>query len=471
MKKITSVLAALIAAAALSVNVAADPEPAPVPGADPGAAAITGDYGNASASNTSFSFNKYLVLDKNANVPNTEFTFTIVPDPATVTTHLTEEKVELYQGVTATVGGVTYPKFTDGTASFVEGMPTTAGGTAATFTNNKGDTTATIGITSDTSKKYATDGLIVDFSNIVFEEPGVYRYKVTEILPTTGGAYTPLTETERTLDVYVGDTETKTSGSTYTNLAIEGYVLYDSVVSGATLNFGTEEAAADGVGYNESELLTGVGKKSSGFVNNYETHNLTIGKEVSGNQASKDKYFKFTVTIGNAVKGDKYTVAVLKSEEDTANRVFANADESVVANAATTVSGSNVKELEVGDGGTVTQDFYLHDGQYITICGLGKGVEYSVEENEEDYTKTKRIAQGLSSLNWDGTSGFDALLDDVSGSIEGADIHTGYTNSRTGFVPTGVILSVAAPAAIGVVVIGGIIYLAVRRRKEEDEEE
>ncbi len=469
MKKRRTFITAIAALTAISMGMAgfsgtvwADP-PA-------GATDISGEYGNTSGANTTFTFNKYLIFDKNARVPNTEFTFSIAPAGIN-TVHLTEQNVELYDGL----AGVT---FTDNKGTFTESMTEDAktGGTPAEFTNNKG-AGASIGITDDASEKYAVDSVILDFSNVEFKEPGVYRYTVTETAPT--GAYTAETETQRTLDVYVVDKETVKGGSTYTELEIEGYVLYDKVMTEAALNFDTD-GAATGIGYNPSEVKSGNGKKSSGFVNSYETHNLTIGKEVSGNQASRDKYFAITVEISNATVGDKYTVAVEKDDEDTANGVFANADASVPenVNTATTVSGENVKSLTVENGGTVTKTFYLHDGQYITICGLGKDVHYKVTEDAENYTSTDKIAKldaagrPLSSLDWDPSSeGCDALENPTEGDIEGADIHTGFTNSRSGAIPTGVILSVAAPATIGIVVVAGIIYLVAKRRKDDDSEE
>lgn len=470
--KTRRIAAALLAAAA--VFTAAVPKAMADDDEPTGAKTITGTYGNPSEANTSFSFNKYLVLDKNANVPNTEFTFAIEPDSDVENPiHLTETNVELYQGITTEADNKTYPLFSDGSAVFTDETPVNEGGVPAEFTDNKGDAD-TIKIVDDTSKKYAVDGLTLDFSNVEFLEPGVYRYKITETVPSTGSAYTPKTETERTLDVYVIDTNDAKTESTYTKLAIQGYVLYDKVLdsTAAPLNY-SETAAVEGIGYNESEVVTASGKKSSGFVNEYDTHNLTIGKEVSGNQASKDKYFKFTVKIENAVEGDVYTVAVEKSEEDVANGVFANADPTVIPNNATTVSGNNVKSIEVKEGGVAEQDFYLHDGQYLTICGLGKGVKYTVTEDSEKYTKVEKITEELSSLDWDASSeGYDALDDDLTGNIADADIHTGFTNTRNGSIPTGVLLSVAAPAVIGIGVLGGIIFLAVKRsRKDDDEDE
>ena len=41
-------------------------------------------------------------------------------------------------------------------------------------------------------------------------------------------------------------------------------------------------------------------KKSQGFTNSFDTSDLTLRKQVTGNQASRDKYFEFTLNIDKA---------------------------------------------------------------------------------------------------------------------------------------------------------------------------
>ena len=51
------------------------------------------------------------------------------------------------------------------------------------------------------------------------------------------------------------------------------------------------------------------------------------------------------------------------------------------------------------------------------------------------------------------------------------DVDAAFTNTRKGTIPTGILLSVAAPAGVGVVVIGGIAYLLIKNKRRESEEE
>ena len=49
-------------------------------------------------------------------------------------------------------------------------------------------------------------------------------------------------------------------------------------------------------------------------------------------------------------------------------------------------------------------------------------------------------------------------------------IYTGFTNDRSGVIPTGVILSVAPWAIAGVVILAGVVFFAIRSRKKYEEE-
>ena len=54
--------------------------------------------------------------------------------------------------------------------------------------------------------------------------------------------------------------------------------------------------------------------------------------------------------------------------------------------------------------------------------------------------------------------------------ITDKDVYTGYKNSKSGAIPTGVILSVAPWVIAGAVIIVGIVFLVIRSRKKYDAE-
>ena len=116
------------------------------------------------------------------------------------------------------------------------------------------------------------------------------------------------------------------------------------------------------------------------------------------------------------------------------------------------------------------------DGQYITITGLAKNMTYALSENSEEYTSADGISVSLSGIDKNGDDNEDALTDDVSGTIiedtQGnlISVYTGFTNTKEGIIPTGVILSVAPWAIAGVVILAGVVFFAIRSRKKYEEE-
>ena len=287
----------------------------------------------------------------------------------------------------------------------------------------------TAGLPSDTDtatagQQYATQTAKVDFSGISFTEPGIYRYIVTETATTNQGVTNDESET-RTLDVYVTDND----GA----LEVSSYVLHTGTDAPAA---GADKGSAD-----VSNTGDKLGDKSAGYTNTYDTSNLTFSKTVSGNQASRDKYFAFTVTISGAVAGTVYDVDLTKADVN----ISAN------PNDATTCIGNAVTQpqrLTVPADGTVTQVFYLQHGQEITIKGLAKGTEYAVTENPEDYKQT--------------------APDNASGTIVSEDVTAAFTNTRSGVIPTGVLLTVAPFAAIMAVGAVGILVMVGKKRKRAE---
>ena len=403
-----SVLASALAAAPLSVS----------------AAGTNYSTSLTDASINTTSFTKYLVMESDANVPNTTFSFTVAP------------------------GSPVAASATDGTLAVLAGIGNPVIGSAAftaedTTTLEAGANEAVVFKTeATTDEKYAEKTVSIDFSAVPFVEPGVYRYIITENVNTSAGI-TNDAVTTRTLDVYVEDASDDSGKA----LKITGYRMYSGTITTAPKADGTQSAVT----------------KSDSFTNSYETHNLTFGKEVTGNQGSKDKYFCFTLSISNATPGTVYTVDLSRADGTSGTN-----DATIEANQGQT----NAPSLTVHDNGSVTKTYYLQDGQYITIQGLAPGTQYTLGENSEDYTSTTRISASVSSLDWDASvEGNDALSDPANGAIESADIHTGFTNDRSGTIPTGILMSIAKPAILGIVILACIAFLIIRSRKHAAEDE
>ena len=353
---------------------------------------------------TSTTFDKYLVMDSDANVPNAEFAFTISAgtpiSAASGTMEVLAGPVEANAPVITSTAVFT-PQ--DTTYSTVQG----------------GDI-----LTLDTGEKYAVKTLTVDFRGVSFDEPGIYRYVISETPLADAGPITQ-DDTDKILDVYVVDN----NGS----LEVASYVMHTSTDAPAAGSAnGSGDVAAQGDALSD---------KVSGFINTYSTKDLTLTKLVSGNQASKDKYFRFTLEITGAGSGSRLTVDVTES-----------ADQAPLANSATVYSASamttanSVTELVCDEDGAVTQDFYLKHGQTITVRQLPEGASYTVTEVAEDYLSA--------ALNTVDASAYQAN----SGVISTDDVHTGFQNTREGVIPTGIAMSIAPYLCIGLLGAAGLIF-------------
>lgn len=374
------------------------------------------NYGSQIGGTKRTTFDKFLVMDQQANVPNVSFTYKVTAGKAKAY-DAAKKNVQILAGVDAdkvTMAGVG----TDAanTIKYAPGDATVQDANALVKNYDKA------------TEKYAKKTAILDFSKCNFTEPGIYRYIITE--SGTNQAVTNDEDATRVVDVYVND-DSSADGK---KLTIAGYVLHSNesdIKAGDDL--GSTNANPDG--------------KSQGFTNEYDTSDLTFKKEVSGNQASHDKYFKFTVTIKDAVPGTVYNV----------NRL--NADKTSKSNAATITENAgktNPDKFTVGTDGTVTQEFYLQHGQEITIQGIAKDSKYSVTENKEDYKSTAAVVADYTAP--------------ANGTIESADLKTSYLNTRAGVIPTGVIMTVAPFAAVTLLGAAGMVKIRMSKKREEDEE-
>ena len=346
---------------------------------------------NTPVSGGTETFNKYLVMDADANVPNVTFEFDIMAGTAQ----------EASGGSPAIYAGVTPDLITVSDAPFTTGDVTTNGVTPDN--------------TGSAAQKYATKSVTVDLSEVTFSNPGIYRYIITENATSQNGITNDTTNT-RTLDVHVAYKE----GSD-TILEVTDYAFY---LTAPTTNDDFKNTA-----------------KVYGFTNTYATNNLTLEKQVTGNQGDRDKYFKFTVSITGAVAGTVYDVDL------------SNADSTPNVNGGTT----NPNRLVATDG-TVTATYYLKDDQSITIKGLTRDTHYTITEesySSDGYTTTNTV---------DETDSFqgDTTGDETMGNLSHEVV---FTNHKEGIVPTGILIETGPYILMGAVVIIGLVALLATSRR------
>ena len=220
-------------------------------------ALAAGNYATIDGTKTT-TFDKYLVMDKQAEVPNASFTYAVTAGKAKAY-NVADKKFEI-------LAGVDVDKVT---------MAGVGSATANTITYSQGDATMNdvnvlVKDYDNTTEKYAKKTATLDFSACQFTEPGIYRYIVTE--SGTNQAVTNDADATRVVDVYVNDA----SGEGENKLTIAGYVLHSSADEDITL------------GENNGSTDTNVASKSQGFT---KTNAATI-------TANEGKTNPATLTVG-----------------------------------------------------------------------------------------------------------------------------------------------------------------------------
>ena len=353
------------------------------------------------------SFEKKFVIPSSANVPNTEFVYTIVPGTAVPIG--ADNEVAIKAGLTNAVDGVTYPTIEH-----------------AVFPTNDNPATAVAADPDDSTKKIAVDNVKIDLTGINFTEPGVYRYIVTETNNNVPGVIYPENEAAvRYLDLFVFEGDHDNDASTPDQLYVQTYSL-KTVAS----NF--EKVYDEDEGKWKYQYVTEPTVKSSGYENELETVDLSFTKDITGNQADLTEKFTFTLRITGAIPNSQYDVTVVGS------------------NVITDGSGVTDGKITVDQDGAYTGTFSLTKGDVVTVSDLPVGYGYTVTEEAQDYTSTASTVTGYT--------------DPTTGTNVDADKNTSYTNSREGIIPTGVIITVA-PFAIGILVFGAVILYMISRRR------
>lgn len=386
-------------------------------------------------------FEKYLTMNSQSEVPNAKFDFTIdggvtaLDSDGTSTLHVYAGNDANNVTGTPTISSAEF-KQGDTTYNAIQDQPDSV------TVQNKDDGKAVNKDKLDLAagKKYARHDVTVDFSKVSYKEPGVYRYLITESATTNQGV-TNDADSTRIMDVYVNDD----NGT----LKIGGYVL--------------QNAEPDGTVKRDSPGAT---EKSKGFTNDYTTHDLTISKTVAGNQASHDEYFKITVKLSNAVAGTVYDIDL------------SNADATTKINGASTTAHTNPAKLTVGTDGTVTQDFYLQNGQSIKIQGLADKTAYSINEDadamdKEGYDPSAEVTGDTKSGSGDTAKdiAMDASTYTVTDDAITADTTVAYKNTKEGTIPTGILSKTQTAGFISLAAVTGIgLYVLLEKHKEENNE-
>lgn len=362
---------------------------------------------------------KYLVLQKGVPVPDVTFGYTLAPGQAV-------EGTENTHGILAGPDGAVFSP--SGKVSFSSSDAVTAEASAPS------DITVQFATTDTSDEAYAEKTLTVDLSGVTFTGPGIYRYVITETQSDMAGIV-PDSVNKRYLDVYVQKADQS-----------------DDFVPAAVI-LRADDGAPDKEGNSDP------GVKSTGFTNRYSTGSIGFAKSVTGNQASLNQYFKFTVKLTGGSTVDETTRVKVSGAFDAkpAENMATRYDAAEMAQANDGVEYVTLSQLRAG------KDFYIKDGQSVLLTGIPSGMGYEVAEIPEDYTSSVEV-QGDEECTPADSKVTDASL------TEDTTLH--FVNTRNGIIPsTGVSAAFAVPAAVMLAGMAGLVLMFVRRMKKKSGKE
>ena len=313
--------------------------------------------------------------------------------------------------------------------------------------------------------------LAVDFSAVVFQGPGVYRYKITEsanAYVTSGVSDGGISEV-RYLDVYVMRSSTFNTahdGSTANPFVADDWTVYgyvcispESVASSAG---GTTNVTPDTIKTNGFVAAT-LGTTSF-TADEYRTYNLTVGKTLVGDNIMSTHGFPFDVawTAGTATGtfqfGYKATDATLTNTTDGTLKKVGGADAVDTGSKdgdPKIASGGSVKYIGIPNGtkATVTETNDVIGTTYVASIKetVGTGSATEVATGSVDYNGTLSYAQN------------DAPANDTNVTIQ-------VTNTLETISPTGLMFRYG-PYVLILLCGALLLFLGVkftRRNKEED---
>lgn len=364
-------------------------------------------------------FKKVLILPADTPVPTAGFAFEITSGAPM---DIGEGKFDVKPGI------------------FDSGKPSAS--TAIYTSGEPKDSSADDAATGDYNSS-CTKTVTIDFGDVKFTEPGVYRYIIHEVAAEK--------------DATTHEKYSNTAILNGKDIVMDVYV--DNNASGELEILGTTMASSN----NQSEVIppadgSALANKTDKIVNSYPTNFVELKKTVTGNQGSKDEWFKFTVYI------------TTPAGTDTSTKINVTGQTPSPAGNDATSYNPDVMEAQnkITDGLALSAfasgyDLYLQHGSDVFLQGIPDGcIVEIVETNANKYTVTSLVrVTGESDVA--GTTSAKAT-------INGKDVVMAFTNEKSGTIPTGVILSVAGLLVVGIFAVIGFVFFGLRSKRRYDED-
>lgn len=329
--------------------------------------------------------------DNPTYAPNTTFVFEVSNGIAGTVNDGANTAAVVYAGVT---GGLKFAAENDAKAEFTPAMASS----------------------SDASYQSKDAKLTVDAS--VFEAPGIYHYNVKE----TAGNYAGITYDTTNYDVYL-----------YVEFTYgENGVVSKKEVKNIVAKSGENKAG-------ELAFTNDYGK------DNGETHDVTITKEVKGNQGSKTKDFEFTISVVPDQSGETFQVVTMNGDK-VQKSVQLTGDTSVKVSIK---DGETIKVYGLTDGDkiTVNESDYRNDGYTTT---------YTTSTSEKFVDNSYEVEK-ITGTNDEDSVSFKVAVDSAAITV---------TNTKTVSTPTGIVMTFG-PYVLLIALAAVFGTLFFRRKREE----
>lgn len=332
-----------------------------------------------------------------------------------------------------TISGTTYAPNVTFDYSIAAGTPVNATANTPEIKAGVGVDDISIGDAAFTSTTPVINGstsvnVAVDFSNVTFSEPGIYRYIITET-PADDTANPDIvddTNATRYMDVYVVNPDEGDS-----NYKIDHVVLLQEAATISQSEDGTYKYVdSDGA------EITG---KNTGYTASYTTYDLELKKVITGDMATMGDEFDFTINLSGGDSGEMFSY--------------------------------NDKVYTFDENGEVSiTGIRLGNNETVIITGIPSDIDYEIVENisrTEGYTTTATVKKGNDGTE---TSAVVTASDNAQTvATQDKSQQTDYvvvTNTKDAVSPTGIAMTIA-PYAIMVVAAAGVAFLFLRRRHNE----
>ena len=396
------------------------------------AVSISSD-GITSAGGNELKFTKSILM-KNGNSskvrePNITYTYTIT-EIETLSTNET---------VTDAIGnvGTVYKLSTEG-GTFSQVLPTNTA--TAVFSDVNVADTSTNGVERSID-------LTFTFDASKFPHAGIYRFKVAETSDVTkasvGIAENNNYASTMYLDVYVQGQGNDTS--------IYAYVLFEN--NDAAITNATKAARQKSSGWSGGD---------TGTVNQdiYQTYDLEVKKEISGDATSQNHRFPFAVTLTNGALSTKVDLAISANNAE----YGATPSSDAVGNYIALSSTGAVVNAKLANNGTVT------------ITGIPASTKATVQETNDtyDFYSLSATVDGSTTTDISAAAGSVAPNGGVSTitpaiNIDGATTtRVLFGNNLTTISPTGY---VSRYAPYGLILIAGVVLLVIARKHKKHTDE